>query len=85
MEGYLEGAEEEMKALEAKFAPDIHKDRQRMRKHIIPYLESEIIIRYYHQQGSIRHAIPQDKTYRSAVNLLRDLKAYQEILKFSEK
>lgn len=85
MEGYLEGAEEEMKALEAKFAPDIHKDLQRMRKHIIPYLESEIIIRYYHQQGSIRHAIPQDKTYRSAVNLLRDLKAYQEILKFSEK
>lgn len=85
MEGYLEGAEEEMKALEAKFAPDIHKDLQRMRKHIIPYLESEIIIRYYHQQGSIRHAIPQDKTYRSAVNLLRDLKAYQEILNFSEK
>ena len=53
MEGYLEDAEAEMKALEAKFAPDIHKDLQRMRKHIMPYLESEIIIRYYHQQGSM--------------------------------
>ena len=85
MEGYLEDAEDEMKALEAKFAPDIHKDLQRMRKHIMPYLESEIIIRYYHQQGSIRHAIPQDKVYRSAVNLLRDSKAYSSILNPSEK
>lgn len=85
MEGYLEDAEDEMKALEAKFAPDIHKDLQRMRKHIMPYLESEIIIRYYHQQGSIRHAIPQDNVYRSAVNLLRDSKAYSSILNSSEK
>ena len=85
MEGYLADAEEEMKALEAKFAPDIHKDLQRMRKHIMPYLESEIIIRYYHQQGSIRHAIPQDKTYRSAVNLLRDSKAYHAILNPAER
>jgi carboxyl-terminal processing protease len=85
MEGYLEDAEAEMKALEAKFAPDIHKDLQRMRKHIMPYLESEIIIRYYHQQGSIRHAIPKDKVYRSAVNLLRDTNAYQTKLKSVEK
>lgn len=84
MEGYLEDAEEEMKALEAKFAPDIHKDLQRMRKHIMPYLESEIIIRYYHQQGSIRHSIPKDKVYRSAVKLLRDTKAYHSILKSAE-
>ena len=84
MEGYLEDAEDEMKALEAKFAPDIHKDLQRMRKHIMPYLESEIIIRYYHQQGSIRHSIPKDKVYRSAVKLLRDTKAYHSILKSAE-
>ena len=85
MEGYLEDAEAEMKALEAKFAPDIHKDLQRMRKHIMPYLESEMIIRYYDQQGSIRHAIPKDKVYRSAVNLLRDTNAYQTKLKSVEK
>lgn len=84
MEGYLEDAEDEMKALEAKFAPDIHKDLQRMRKHIMPYLESEIIIRYYHQQGSIRHSVPKDKVYRSAVKLLRDTKAYHSILKSAE-
>lgn len=80
MEGYLEDAEEEMKALEAKFAPDIHKDLERMRKHVIPYLESEIIIRYYHQKGTIRHAIPKDKVYRSAVSLLRDLNKYNSFL-----
>lgn len=84
MEGYLEDAEDEMKALEAKFAPDIHKDLQRMRKHIMPYLESEIIIRYYHQKGSIHHSIPKDKVYRSAVKLLRDTKAYYSILKSAE-
>lgn len=85
MEGYLEDAEEEMKALEAKFAPDIHKDLERLRKHVIPYLEGEIITRYYHQKGTIRHAIPKDKVYRSAVNLLRDPSKYNSFLEGPQK
>lgn len=85
MEGYLHDAEAEMKALEAKFAPDIHRDLERMRQNIIPYLESEIISRYYHQQGTIRHAIPKDKAYRSAVNLLRDTESYKAFLQEKEK
>ena len=80
MEGYLEDAKDEMAALEAKFAPDTKKDLERMKKHIIPYLEGEAVIRYYRQNGSIRHAMPKDKVYRCAVNLLRDHQAYKNIL-----
>lgn len=80
MEGYLQDSEEEMKALEAKFAPDIHKDLERMRKHIIPYIEGELIVRYYHQKGAIRHSMPNDKIYRRAVDLLRNPDAYNAIL-----
>ncbi len=81
MEGYLEEAEAEMKALEAKFAPDTAKDLKRLRHHIIPYLENEIIGRYYMQRGVLRHTIPQDKAYRRAVDLLRHPEAYRAILK----
>lgn len=85
MEGYLEDAKDEMAALEAKFAPDTKKDLERMKKHIIPYLEGEAVIRYYRQNGSIRHAMPKDKVYRCAVNLLRDHQAYKNILSKKEK
>ena len=80
MEGYLEGAEDEMKALEAKFAPDLGRDLKNMQKHIVPFLEGEIVSRYYHQKGTIRHALPEDKLYRRAVELLRDSEAYNKLL-----
>ena len=80
MEGYLEDAEVEMKALEAKFAPNLKKDLERMRKYVVPYLEDEIVLRYYHQKGSIRHALPNDKVYRAAVDMLRNTEAYKAIL-----
>lgn len=80
MEGYLEGAEDEMKALEAKFAPDLGRDLKNMEKHIVPFLEGEIVSRYYHQKGTIRHALPEDKLYRRAVELLRDSEAYNKLL-----
>lgn len=80
MEGYLEDAEGEMKALEEKFAPNLQRDLQRMKIHIIPYLESEIVSRYYHQKGAIRHSVPGDKVYRCAVNILKDAETYNSIL-----
>ena len=80
MEGYLEDAEAEMKALELKFAPNLKKDLERMKPLVLPYLESDIVLRYYHQKGTIRHALPNDKTYRSAIELLRNPDAYKAIL-----
>lgn len=80
MEGYLEDAEDEMKTLEEKFAPNLRRDLQRMRQHIVPYLESEIVSRYYHQKGTIRQSLPKDKAYRSAVDILRSEEVYKAIL-----
>lgn len=85
MEGCMEAAEEEMKALEAKFAPDLAGDLERLKPHIIPYIESEIIGRYYLQKGVIRHTIPGDEVYRKAVELLRHPEAYEAILKAMDK
>lgn len=80
MEGYLQDAELEMKALEAKFAPNLARDLQNMRQHIVPILESEIISRYYHQQGVLRHVMHNDKLYRNAVELILSPERYHHIL-----
>jgi carboxyl-terminal processing protease len=80
MEGYLQDAEAEMKALEAKFAPDVRKDLERLRKHIVPFVENELIIRYYHQKGVLQHTMPQDNVYRVAVELLNNKQLYKSIL-----
>ena len=85
MEGYLEDAETEMKALELKFAPNLKKDLERMKPLVLPYLESDIVLRYYHQKGSIRHALPNDKAYLEAVSLLRNAEGYRAILEAKDK
>ena len=80
MEGYLQESDEEIKALEAKFARDTRKDLERMRQHMAPYIEVELISRYYHLRGVIRHSIPTDKTYRLASDILKTPKLYNSIL-----
>ncbi len=85
MEGYLEDAEAEMKALELKFAPNLKRDLQRMKPLLLPYLENDIVLRYYHQRGSLRHALPKDKVYNEAVKLLRNAEAYRAILEAKDK
>ncbi len=80
MEGYLKDAEEELKALEAKFARDTRKDLERMRKHIVPYIEAELITRYYHLRGVLRHNVPTDKGYITAAGILNNPTLYNSIL-----
>lgn len=80
IEGYLEDADEEIKALEAKFEPNLKRDLERMRHHIVPYIEAELISRYYHLKGVIQHTIKTDKAYQCAIGLLRDKETYNSIL-----
>lgn len=80
MEGYLKDAEEELKALEAKLARDTRKDLERMRKHIVPYIEAELITRYYHLRGVLRHNVPTDKGYITAAGILNNPTLYNSIL-----
>lgn len=80
MEGYLKDAEEELKALEAKLARDTRKDLERMRKHIVPYIEAELITRYYHLRGVLQHNVPTDKGYIIAASILNNPTLYNNIL-----
>ena len=80
MEGYLKDAEEELKALEAKLARDTRKDLERMRKHIVPYIEAGLITRYYHLRGVLRHNVPTDKGYITAAGILNNPTLYNSIL-----
>ena len=51
------------------------------RESIIPYVEDEIVGRYYYQRGRTQHLLLSDKVYERAVQLLNDLNAYYQILK----
>ena len=51
-EGYFEHSSEEYEALLAKLTPSIERDLEQFKNEIIPFLENEIISRYYFQKGS---------------------------------
>ena len=61
----------EFDALEAKLkANDLATDLRRFRQHIQPYLETEIISRYYYQRGALQHQLTTDKTVHKAIETL---------------
>lgn len=63
----------EFDALEAKLkANDLATDLRRFRPHIQPYLETEIISRYYFQRGALQHQLSTDKTVRKAIETLKN-------------
>ena len=71
-EGRLEQASAEFEALEQKLKEnDLATDLQRFRHHIQPYLETEIISRYFYQQGALKHQMLNDKGVRKAVESLK--------------
>ena len=74
VEGRYETAREEFDQLEEKLkVSDLRTDLQRFRQHIQPYLETEIVSRYYYQRGSMQHHALQDKDVRKAVETLRNV------------
>ena len=61
----------EFDALEAKLkANDLAADLRRFRPHIQPYLETEIVSRYYFQRGALQHQLATDKAVRKAIETL---------------
>lgn len=72
-EGRLEEAANEFDALEQKLkANDLTADLQRFRHHIQPYLETEIISRYYYQRGALQHQMQKDPGVKKAVETLKN-------------
>ena len=79
-EGYLEAAQAEFKALEAKFSNDLATDLMRFRKEIEPYVCDEIVHRYYHQKGFVKQQLRGDSCVEKALQILSNPEAYKKIL-----
>ena len=85
LEGCYDKAQEEFSRLEEKLKGNLTDDLLRQRDVIAPYLEDEIVSRYYYQKGRTEHLLLNDKVYERAVRLLDDPAAYQKILSPSKK
>ncbi len=80
MEGYFDEAQEEFEALKAKLGNDLSADLMRMKNGVKPYLNTEIVSRYYFQRGVCQQQLIDDKAYNEALRLLNDEEEYNKIL-----
>ena len=72
MEGHEDDVREDFDRLEAKMKThDLRTDLVRFREHIQPYLETELVSRYYYQRGALQHQSRNDKNIRKAIETLR--------------
>ncbi|MCD8304608.1 MAG: S41 family peptidase [Prevotellaceae bacterium] len=80
-EGYLEEAQDEFDALEAKLNKDIAADLERLKDDVLPYLNTEIVSRYELQRGACKQQLRGDKGFEEAVRLLQNEDEYESILR----
>ncbi len=79
-EGCLENAKPELEALEAKMEIDLSADLNRFRSQIVPYLEMEIVQRYYYQSGMVEQQLRTDPCVARALEVLGNEEEYRKIL-----
>ncbi len=79
-EGYLESIEDEMKQLEEQLRRDKENDLDKYRSEISLLLKSEILLRYYYEQGAIEGSLADDPEVQEALKLLADRDRYNKIL-----
>ncbi len=73
-EGRLQRAQAEFDALEARLREnDLRGDLISLRRYIQPYLETEIVSRYYHQRGAMEHHAHHDSDVRRALQIVCSL------------
>lgn len=80
LEGCYERAEEAFGQLEAALKGDLKTDLEAHREDIRPYLEDEIVSRYYYQRGRALHLLKSDTVLDRAVELLKNEDEYRRIL-----
>ena len=80
IEGYMEGASEEFKALEQKLNHNLDRDLDYFAKPIRDMIEAEIATRYFYQRGAVMQRLKDDKDLQKAIEVLSDNQKYQEIL-----
>lgn len=79
-EKYFQGAEAEFDALLKKIKPSKEDDLIRFKDEIIEFLESEIVGRYYYQNGRVEHSLSTDPEILRAIEILNDVPRYKGIL-----
>ena len=80
-EGYGDSATAEFDALEKKLSHDINHDFNYWKKDIVQELNAEICLRYYYRRGYYASILQKDKVIHEAVELLRNPKRYNKILR----
>lgn len=80
LEGCYDRAESTFAQLEEVLKSDLSEELMRLRKVIRPYIEDEIVCRYYYQRGRAEHLLLNDTVFDQAVELLKDKERYHKIL-----
>lgn len=80
LEGYTSITKEEIASLEKKLQANLDYSLTHFEKHIREIVESEIITRYYGQEGSIEYYLNKDSEIKEACSIINDKKRYNEIL-----
>lgn len=84
-EGHMKYAEEEFKALEAMLVPNLDRDLETFKEHIVKLINTEIIKRYYYQKGEAIYTLKNDKEIAKAIEILNDKELFVKTLSTPEK
>jgi carboxyl-terminal processing protease len=80
-EGYKDEIVKEYEALYEKVKASKEKDLELFKDQIKDLVQNEIVSRYYFQEGRVKNAFLDDKSLKSAIEVLKDEKRYNSILK----
>ncbi|MCH2229053.1 MAG: S41 family peptidase [Crocinitomicaceae bacterium] len=80
-EGFFEDSEAEFNSLMDKVVPSKERDLEKFKSEIKSLLENEIISRYYYQKGRAKNSFKEDVFIEKSLEVLKDKKQYDTILK----
>ena len=80
-EGCFEGAEAEFEALQKKMSGDTAADMMRFKEDIKPFIENDIVSRYYYRRGALLQQAGHDNDVKAATELLANPAEYAKLLK----
>ncbi|MCS6991367.1 MAG: S41 family peptidase [Chitinophagales bacterium] len=82
-EAYWDAIREHYAALEKEMSHDKEKDLLKFKDEIKEFLEQEIALRYYYQDGRIEASLSADPVVQKAIEVLQDTAQYKKILQVS--
>lgn len=80
-EGYFDDAKAQYEELMKKVVPSKERDLEKFKEEIKTIIENEIISRYYYQKGRTVDAFRNDDYLKKAIEILKNTKEYNTILK----